>query len=316
MVAALLVLQAKGRITAKELADELEVSERTARRDLEGLAQAGIPVYSLPGRGGGWTLYGGAKTDLSGLSADEATTLFLVAGPSAATPEVKAALRKLMAALPAPLRSGAQAAAVAMVRDPSAWNQAAVRPPDFLEEIQMALIEGVVIRLGYTDRDGAVSVRLVHPLGLVVKHQIWYLVAMTERGQRTFRLSRVDSVTRTSEPVQRPNDFDLSAAWRGIVDALEERRAPTRVALRTDARTAEAIGWVLGSRHSELEVAGAGRDDGSVEVVVRGQSPDMVARQLAGFADSIEVLWPSSVRRHLVDIGRALVAHHDRPASP
>src|SRR5580700_3500913 len=109
LVATLLVLQARGRITAQELAQELEVSVRTARRDLEGLAQSGVPVYSQPGRGGGWTLIGGAKTDLSGLTEAEARTLFLVAGPSAATPEVKAALRKLMQALPSTFRSDAEA---------------------------------------------------------------------------------------------------------------------------------------------------------------------------------------------------------------
>jgi predicted DNA-binding transcriptional regulator YafY len=86
LVAALLVLQAKGRITAAELARELEISERTARRDLEALALAGIPVYSQPGRGGGWELVGGARTDLSGLTADEARALFLIAGPSGASP--------------------------------------------------------------------------------------------------------------------------------------------------------------------------------------------------------------------------------------
>ena len=83
-----------GRVTAAEVAEELEVSERTARRDLEALAMAGIPVYSQAGRGGGWSLIGGARTDLSGLTAAEARTLFLVAGPSAsATPAIKAALR-------------------------------------------------------------------------------------------------------------------------------------------------------------------------------------------------------------------------------
>jgi len=93
LVAALLVLQARGRVTASELAEELEISQRSARRDLEALAMAGVPVYSQPGRGGGWSLVGGARTDLSGLTASEARALSLVAGPAAATPEVKAALR-------------------------------------------------------------------------------------------------------------------------------------------------------------------------------------------------------------------------------
>src|SRR4249919_202067 len=108
LVAVLLILQARGRVTAAQLADELEISERTARRDLEALAMAGVPVYSQAGRGGGWSLVGGARTDLSGLTASEARALFLMAGPSAATPQVKAALRKLVRALPETFRASAE----------------------------------------------------------------------------------------------------------------------------------------------------------------------------------------------------------------
>ena len=105
LVALLLLLQQRQRVTAAEAAEELEVSERTARRDLEALSMAGLPVYSERGRTGGWRLLGGARTDLSGLTAQEARALFLVAGPaSAATPELKAALRKLVRALPEPFR--------------------------------------------------------------------------------------------------------------------------------------------------------------------------------------------------------------------
>src|SRR3954447_16340273 len=101
LVALLLILQRKGRVTAAEAADELEVSERTARRDLEALAMAGVPVYSQQGRNGGWRLLGGGRTDMSGLTSAETRALFLVAGPAAsATPEVRAALRKLVRALP------------------------------------------------------------------------------------------------------------------------------------------------------------------------------------------------------------------------
>src|SRR6185503_10992545 len=105
-VAILLMLQARGQVTAAEMAAELEVSERTARRDLEALGMAGVPVYARQGRNGGWQLAGGGRTDLSGLNAAEARALFLVAGPSsAATPELKAALRKLVRALPETFRS-------------------------------------------------------------------------------------------------------------------------------------------------------------------------------------------------------------------
>src|SRR5207237_10727077 len=94
LVAALLLMQSRGRVTAAELADELEVSVASARRDLEALSAAGIQVYPQPGRGGGWSLVGGARTDLSGLSAAEAQALFLLAGPSASvSAQARAALR-------------------------------------------------------------------------------------------------------------------------------------------------------------------------------------------------------------------------------
>ena len=179
LVAALLVLQAKGRVTAAELAAELEVSERTARRDLEGLSLAGVPVYSQPGRGGGWELVGGARTDLSGLTADEARALFLIAGPSGATPEVRAALRKLVRALPATFREHAEAAAVPSCTIRPDGTTPRRRAPDHLEMLQHAVIEGVQVELDYRGRDGRASSRTVHPLGLVVKNNIWYLVAGT-----------------------------------------------------------------------------------------------------------------------------------------
>src|SRR5690349_3526017 len=123
LVAILLLLQQRGQVTAAEVAEELEISERTARRDLDALGVAGLPIYSRQGRNGGWQLAGGGRTDLSGLTASEARALFLVAGPaSAATPEVKAALRKLVRALPEPFRPAAQAASQAVVVDPAGWD--------------------------------------------------------------------------------------------------------------------------------------------------------------------------------------------------
>src|SRR5687768_13659439 len=226
LVATLLFLQSRGRVTAAEVAEELEVSNRTARRDLEALSIAGIPVYSQPGRGGGWSLIGGARTDLSGLTAAEARTLFLVAGPSSAvTPEAKAALRKLVQALPETFRAEAEKAAAAIVLDPARWGGEAPTAPPHLEALQQAVIQGVQVRLGYTDAKGAVSERTVHPLGLVSKGTTWYLLADTQAGRRTFRLWRVRSADLTGEPARRPADFDLRTAWDEVEATIDERRS-------------------------------------------------------------------------------------------
>jgi predicted DNA-binding transcriptional regulator YafY len=310
LVAVLLVLQARGRVTADELAQELEVSTRTARRDLEGLAMAGIPVYSQPGRGGGWTLIGGSRTDLSGLTAAEARTLFLVAGPATATPELKAALRKLVQALPASFRSDAEAAAGAVMLDPTTWDHGSPGPPPHLAALQQAVIDAVQVRLGYARRDGQTSERVVHPLGLVVKNQVWYLVAQTDAGQRTFRVNRVRSVEPTDAPVLRPPDFDLASAWRGIVTTLDAVRAPVTVQVRADPDTAEILRYMFGRRMVE----GATDPDGRINAELRGHSEETVARQLAGLAGQVEICSPARVRQQLADIGHALVRHYAEPA--
>src|SRR6476659_1497890 len=160
LVATLLLMQSRGRVTAAELADELEVSVATARRDLEALSAAGIPVYPQPGRGGGWSLIGGARTDLSGLNAAEVQALFVLAGPGAAVqPEAKGALRKLVQALPAPFRSEAEAAAAVGV-DPAAWGDRPRDPTGREAVLERAVIDRHRVRFTYASRGGAPAVRV------------------------------------------------------------------------------------------------------------------------------------------------------------
>ena len=307
LVATLLFLQARGRVTAREVADELEVSMRTARRDLEALSIAGIPVYSQPGRGGGWSLVGGARTDLSGLTAAEARTLFLVAGPSSAvTPEAKAARRKLVQALPETFRAEAEKAASAIVLDPAHWGGRAPAPPPHLDVLQQAVVQGVQVRLAYTDRGGAPSERTVHPLGLVSKGTVWYLVADTDAGLRTFRVWRVTSVELTDEPARRPPGFDLADAWQEVVDAVDRRRTMERVRAVAEPST---VGMLRGHFGTRLTVGGAG-DDGRVAVEIGFGSLDRAAIELAGYGAGLEVVDPPSVRLDLAAIGRHLAERY------
>lgn len=311
LVAVLLLLQQREQVTAAEVARELEVSERTARRDLDALAMAGVPVYSIQGRGGGWRLVGGARTDLSGLTAGEARALFLVAGPaSATTPAAKAALRKLVQALPEPFRSQAEAAASSMVVDPQRWGSSGVqhRPPRFLDDLQDAVISGVQVRLGYVDRAGTETDRTVHPLGIVAKGPTWYLVANTEAGRRTFRIDRVSSVDRTDDPVHRPTDFDLAQSWREIADEVDRRRTPVEIQAVCAPDGLGQLRMILGGR---LEVGGS-MTDGGVEVVIRGHSEYALAGELAGLVEWLEVTDPAGVRDHLASIGSALINRYRR----
>ena len=303
LVAVLLMLQSKGTITAAKVAAELEVSERTARRDLDALALAGLPVYSQQGRGGGWSLLGGARTDLSGLNAAEARALFLVLGPSSsATPEVKAALRKLVRALPESFRAGAEAAAAAVLVDPVDWDRSPAPPPRHLEALQQAVIDGVQVVLGYHGPAKPAGQRVVHPLGLAAKGPVWYLVADTIDGLRTFRISRVTFVEPTGDPVVRPAGFDLGRAWRSVTEAVDERRRAVRATLVVEARVVGPLRANVGTR---LAVGGT-TADGRVEVEVAGDAPWRIAAELAGFGAAVEVIGPPEVCEHLARLGREL----------
>lgn len=316
LVATLLVLQRRGRVTAQQLADELEVSVKTARRDLEALSTSGIPVYAQPGRNGGWQLLGGARTDLSGLTADEARMLFQIAGPaSEATPEAKAALRKLVAALPETFRDEAEAAAAATVLDPSGWGYPdRVRPP-FLEVLRSAVVSRRQVRLVYVDRAGASSERVLHPLGVVEKGRAWYLVADTERGQRTFRVDRVSGVDVLDAPAVRPEGFDLATAWAGIVTVVESRRSSVLAVVRIPRRFLGALHGQFGSAARELDPpVDAPGDDDLIAVEVGASSEWIIAEQLAGWAGVAEVVSPPSVREKLAVIGERITAMYGVPA--
>jgi predicted DNA-binding transcriptional regulator YafY len=301
-----MLLQTRGHVTAAEVALELEVSERTARRDLEALGMAGLPIYSQQGRNGGWQLIGGARTDLSGLTAAEARALFLVAGPSsAATPQVRAALRKLVRALPEPFRPAAEAASNAVVVDQAWWGHASPdrSDPPHLEALQHAVVEGEQVLLGYVARDGATSTRVVHPLGLAAKGHVWYLVAETDAGLRTFRIDRVTAVEATGDAVVRPEGFDLNEAWRMVSEEVDQRSVSVRA--RGWARPI-CVPWLRSAFGNRLRVGPAGAD-GRVEVDIGGNDVGRVARDLAQFGNFIEIVGPPEVRRYLADLARDLI---------
>ncbi|MER5375564.1 YafY family protein [Streptomyces sp. NPDC002553] len=307
LVAALLFLQARGLVTAAELAAELEVSERTARRDLEALTASGVPVYAQRGRGGGWRLVGGARTDLTGLTSPEVQALFLAAGSSGASPELRSALRKLLRAVPEPLRPQAEAASRARIVDELDWSgtaMTAVGPHRTV--LERAVLDGVRVRLGYARPGDEPRERVVDPLGLVLKAGHWYMVAGTADGLRSFRLGRVTSAEPTDEPVRRPADFDLAAAWRSLAARLEDRLLAATVTAHADQDALPVLQRLFGGRLS----IGRLLADGRREIEAAGPSLEVLAAQLAGLGAQVEVVGPPRARAHLARLGQALMANY------
>lgn len=309
LVAALLLMQARGQVTASELATELEVSVATARRDLEALSAAGIPVYSQPGRGGGWSLLGGARTDLSGLSAAEARALFLLVGPAAAVSgEAKAALRKLLRALPPTFRDDAEAAADATMIDPTRWGERDRDRPELVDLLQTAVIGRRKVRLTYSGRGRERTERLVDPWGLVDKDDIWYLIAGTERGQRTFRIDRIIAAEPTDLAAERPADFTLETAWQAVVHKVEQQRSRTWATVLIEPRFVPVLRSQFGRHcHHDGEL-----DDRRARVRLAAPTPLDIARHLAGWGAMVEVVEPQSIQTELARIGAELTARYTR----
>lgn len=307
LLATVLLLQARGSVTAAEVAAEHEISLATARRDLEALSAAGVPVYSRARRGGGWSLVGGARTDLTGLTADETRALFLVAGPAApAGAPLRSALRKLVQALPETFRADARAAAEAVTVDPTGWGERGRTRPAMLDALQDAVVRRRLIELDYRDRTQRPSRRLIDPWGLVDKDDVWYLVAGTPGGQRTFRVDRMTRVTITETPGERPADLDLDRVWAQMVGEVEQRRSGLTATVLIDPALVPVLRAHFGRHGEPLGMT----DDERMRLRVAGQFARSIAEQLAGWGAAVEVLEPAEVRTELARLGAELVARY------
>jgi predicted DNA-binding transcriptional regulator YafY len=240
LLSVLLLLQAKGRATERELAERLEVSQRTIHRDLEALSAARVPVVALRGAQGGWELDKGWRTQVPGLDESELQALLMVQPRALGHPRLRAAaesaLNKLMAALPGPLREQAAAARERLHIDPAGWWDTG-EDLSVLPLVQDAVARERRLSFDYVRADGEKSARTADPLGLVAKGTSWYLVADTAKGMRTFRISRMEGVTVLATGFKRPARFDLAEYWSRSTESLQRQRGgfPVILLLTEDA---------------------------------------------------------------------------------
>jgi predicted DNA-binding transcriptional regulator YafY len=227
LLSALLLLQAHGRLTGRELAERLEVSERTVHRDMESLSAAGVPISALRGAQGGWQLEPGWRTQVPGLDTAELNALLMAQPRALGHPRLAAAaeraFEKLMASFSAPMRQRAAAIRERLYVDATGWHPS-TEDLSLLAEVQDAVARDCKVSFDYTRADGQSGPRTVDPLGLVAKGASWYLVARAPNGLRSYRVSRMKSFTPLAIPCERPPHFDLAAYWKESTAQLERQR--------------------------------------------------------------------------------------------
>ncbi|NOU78679.1 WYL domain-containing protein [Paenibacillus sp. LMG 31459] len=224
LLSILLLLQSRGKISSRELAQTLEVSERTIFRDMESLSISGIPVLAERGREGGWRLAEGYRTSLTGMKPKEIGALLLPADPAilqalGIQEEFSSAVRKLQAA---GARQPATAFSLLNERihiDGAGWHPSGETYPS-LTALQEAIWEDRKVKISYM-RGEERSERLISPFGLVAKRGVWYTVAETSGEMRTYRVSRISSAEVTDEYFSRPQDFNLTQYWEASTMAFK-----------------------------------------------------------------------------------------------
>jgi predicted DNA-binding transcriptional regulator YafY len=310
LLSIMMLLQAKGRMSAESLSQELEVSVRTIYRDIDQLALAGVPVYADIGRNGGFALLDGWRTRLTGLTAPEARALFLSGLPGPAGElglgdEVAAAELKLLAALPADWQTEATRMSSRFHLDPKGWFSSGPRP-EFLKAVAEAVWSERRIVIKY-DSWTQISERTVEPLGLVLKGGIWYLVARRERGMRTYRLSQVLALTPLDEYFTRPVDFDLPKHWRDSTASFEREIYVGVAKVRATRRGIGRLKDISQRVKDAIEEQPLAFDnDGFALLDVPIEEETWAAREMTRVGAEVEVLEPATLRERMTDIARQL----------
>lgn len=312
LLSILLLLQTRGRLTARELAGELEVSLRTIYRDVDSLSAAGVPVYADHGPAGGYRLVDGYRTRLTGLTPDEADSLFLAGAPGPAAElglgtVLAGAQLKLLAALPPELRARASRIRERFHLDAPGWFRDIERPP-YLAEVADAVWNQRVIRVRYQRWTGEVT-RQIEPLGIVLKGGVWYVAARATRQVRTYRVSRVLDLTKLDDGFERPAGFDLSAYWQAWSDQFQRRLYGAEAVIRLSPRALELLPYFFNPVAVDAARAQAEPPDaaGWVRTSLPIESLQHAYRELLRLGADAEVLAPPELRERIAGTAKDLM---------
>ena len=310
LLSILLHLQVHHRLTARELAKRLEVSERTIHRDMEALSTAGVPITAERGIGGGWCLMEEYRTNLTGLNDAEIQTLFLVQ-PTRLLADLglhqasEAALIKLLAALPSLSRRNAAYVRQRIHVDTASWHRPDEAVP-YLPILQDAIWQERKLQLTYQRGDDSTVERLVDPLGLVAKGSIWYLIAAVDGAIRTYRISRVQHAALTDQPCIRPPDFDLATYW-------EQSSADFKATLPRYAATVRVHPNILSymrhvSRYARILSTEPADDAGWIRFSMQFEGEHNACEYVLSFGSNIEVLDPPELRQSVLAAAASIIA--------
>jgi predicted DNA-binding transcriptional regulator YafY len=314
LLSLLLLLQTRGRMTAQQLADELEVSVRTIYRDVDALNAAGVPLYGDAGHDGGYQLLDGYRTRLTGLTPAEAEALFLsgLPGPAAELGlggVLAAATLKLRAALPASMRDSADRLTERFYLDAPGWYRPE-RKVACLAEVASAVWERHALRVRYSRWKAPEEVvRTIEPHGLVLKAGTWYVVARCEGTFRTYRVDQIAEAAPTGAVFDRAPGFELAGYWHEYLADFQRRLHTGHAVIRISAPGRERMrGLLSAAAVTAIESDGAAGPDGWIVARVPVESARQALADFLRLGADLEILEPAGLRSEAIGICQAMMA--------
>jgi predicted DNA-binding transcriptional regulator YafY len=303
LLSVVLLLQDRGRLTAQQIADELDVSVRTVYRDIEALGEAGVPVYAELGANGGYQLVDGYRTRLTGLTPQEAGTIFLAGIPDAAAElglgaVLTTAELKLRAALPARLSRHVDEIRDRFHLDAAGWFRVTETHPH-LAALAAAVWNRKRARMLYRRwREPREVKREIEPLGIVLKAGVWYFVARVDGEIRTYRVATILDLTVLDETFERPEGFDLAASWASWAADFERRLHRAEATVRLSPAGLDRIPYLMtrAMARNVRDAIGEPGSDGWTTVTLPIESVRHAHAEFLRLGEDIQVLDPPELR--------------------
>ncbi|MCG7344727.1 YafY family transcriptional regulator [Sporosarcina sp. ACRSL] len=310
----MILLQNRGKMTAKELANELEVSDRTILRDMDALSTAGVPIVSDRGKEGGWRLLDNFRSKLSGLNKDDIKTLFLFPSRKllediGLNSQALDTRQKLLAAIPGTFRDEAQAMWERIHIDSGTWRQSKEKV-QALKTVQQAVWESKKLKIYYEQADGEQKERLIEPLGLVAKGNRWYLVASRNGELRNYRVSRIHNVEVLNETFSRPLNFNLAAYWEQSKVKFIQNLPEFDVQVEIHPAIINRIKFTGKFVHF-IETQNP-NEDKWIPATLRFNDKQEAIEFILGFTNNIKVISPKELPKEIVSSALSVIKFHEK----
>lgn len=301
MISILLLIEAKGKIKAKELAEEFETSIRTIYRDVDALCEAGIPLITDTGPNGGIHFLEGYTVGIKNLNGDDIINLYLngmgvkADKQSDMAMKVNSALLKFQKNMSTELNKDLDTVRKRFYVDDIPWWGEKSKLQN-IDTIMQAVWQSIKLKITYNKHGGEITKRDIRPYGIVINEMNWYMIAYCEKSNdiRTFKCERITECQRQIEKFIVPENFSVEEFWKKskklfISECSQSEKYP--VTLRIDKHRINVL--------KNFEIYEIEEDINHIEATINMFKYEFAKYEILEIIAYVEVLKPVELRNYV-----------------